>query len=80
MTGIVPVPSSPREAVVEATMRLAADRPCLLEFVTDPEVPPLPPDIRFEQAKGMAKALAGDPARGKMIRASVKDKLAEFMN
>jgi AcrR family transcriptional regulator len=27
MTGIVPVPSSPREAVVEATMRLAADRP-----------------------------------------------------
>ncbi len=26
MTGIVPVPSSPREAVVEATMRLAADR------------------------------------------------------
>ena len=27
MTGIVPAPSSPREAVVEATMRLAADRP-----------------------------------------------------
>jgi AcrR family transcriptional regulator len=27
MTGIVPASSSPREAVVEATMRLAADRP-----------------------------------------------------
>jgi AcrR family transcriptional regulator len=27
MSGIVPVPSSPREAVIEATMRLAADRP-----------------------------------------------------
>ena len=27
MTGIVPAPSSPREAVIEATMNLAADRP-----------------------------------------------------
>jgi AcrR family transcriptional regulator len=27
MSGIVPVPSSPRDAVIEATLRLAADRP-----------------------------------------------------
>jgi pyruvate dehydrogenase (quinone) len=58
---------------------LAADRPVLLEFVTDPEVPPLPPHIRFEQAQGMAKALASrDPAAGRMIKESLKGKLAEF--
>ena len=60
---------------------LAAGRPCLLEFITDPEVPPLPPHIRFEQAKGMAKALAKrDPAAGRMVRESMKGKLAEFVN
>ena len=59
---------------------LAADRPMLLEFVTDPEVPPLPPHIRFEQAHGMAKALASrDPASGQMVRESLKGKLAEFL-
>lgn len=60
---------------------LAADGPVLLEFITDPEVPPLPPHIRFDQAKGMAKALAKrDPASGQMIRNSLKGKLAEFTN
>ena len=35
----------------------------MLDVVTDPEVPPLPPHIRFEQAKGFARALLhGDPA------------------
>ena len=59
---------------------LAADGPVLLEFITDPEVPPLPPHIRFEQAKGMAKALASrDPASGRMIKESFKGKLAEFV-
>ena len=39
---------------------------CVLEAVVDPEVPPLPPHIRFEQAKELAQALAkGDPARGR---------------
>src|ERR1051325_6654079 len=48
---------------------LGADTPVLLEAVTDPEVPPLPPHIRFEQAKNLAKALAGgEPDRGRIIR------------
>jgi pyruvate dehydrogenase (quinone) len=42
---------------------LRADRPVLVEAVTDPEVPPLPPHIRFEQVKELTSALrAGDPA------------------
>jgi pyruvate dehydrogenase (quinone) len=47
---------------------LSADRPCLVEAVTDPEVPPLPPHITLEQAKAyLASILKGDPARGAMI-------------
>jgi pyruvate dehydrogenase (quinone) len=59
---------------------LAVDGPALLEVVTDPDVPPLPPHIRFEQAKGMAKAIyRGDPDRGGIIREALKGKLAEFV-
>jgi pyruvate dehydrogenase (quinone) len=58
---------------------LAADGPALIEFITDPEVPPLPPHIRFEQAKGISKALlGGDPAAREIIRESIKGKWAEI--
>jgi pyruvate dehydrogenase (quinone) len=60
---------------------LSADGPVLVEAVTDPEVPPLPPHIRFDQAKEMAIAMSkGDPNRGHIIRESLKGKLAEFVN
>jgi pyruvate dehydrogenase (quinone) len=60
---------------------LAAGRPAVLEAITDPEVPPLPPHIRFEQATGLAKAIAGhDPNAREMIAQAVKGKLAEFVN
>ncbi|WAJ39919.1 thiamine pyrophosphate-requiring protein [Pseudomonas sp. GOM7] len=36
---------------------LAAERPVLLEFRTDPDVPPLPPHISLEQAKKFASTL-----------------------
>ena len=60
---------------------LGADGPAVLEVVTDPDVPPLPPHIRLEQAKGMAKAIyRGDPDRGGMIRQAIKGKAEEFVN
>jgi pyruvate dehydrogenase (quinone) len=59
---------------------LAADRPFVLDVVTDPEVPPLPPHITFEEAKMFALAVAkGDPSRRRMIEHSLKDKLAEYL-
>jgi pyruvate dehydrogenase (quinone) len=58
---------------------LQADRPVLIEAVTDPEVPPLPPHIKFDQAKKMMKALRGDPARGEIMKQSLKGKLEEFV-
>ena len=58
---------------------LAADRPVLYEAVTDPEVPPLPPHIRFEQAKQMAQALLKrDPNATRIIKQSLKGKIQEF--
>ena len=55
---------------------LSADRPTVLEVVTDPEVPPLPPHITLEQAKSFASAvLKGDPGSKKIIRQSLRQKL-----
>ncbi|BBL80033.1 thiamine pyrophosphate-requiring protein [Rubrobacter xylanophilus] len=60
---------------------LAADRPVVYEAVTDPEVPPLPPHIRFEQASGLARALAkGEPEALRIVKQSLKGKLTEFTN
>jgi pyruvate dehydrogenase (quinone) len=60
---------------------MAADRPFVIEAITDPEVPPLPPHIRFEQAKGFATSLAkGGSNRGEMIRQAIKGKAEEFVN
>jgi pyruvate dehydrogenase (quinone) len=59
---------------------LAADRPAVLEAVTDPEVPPLPPHITFEQARHFVLAVArGDSGRRAMIEQSFKAKLKEFL-
>ncbi|MEO9254046.1 MAG: thiamine pyrophosphate-dependent enzyme, partial [Tepidiformaceae bacterium] len=59
---------------------LRADRPVVLEVVTDPQVPPLPPHITFEQAKGFMFAVAkGDPSRGEMIKDSLKQALAGIL-
>ena len=58
---------------------LAADRPVLLEVKVDPEVPPLPPHIRVEQAKKMAEAMVkGDPERMGVMQKSLLGKLEEF--
>jgi pyruvate dehydrogenase (quinone) len=59
---------------------LAAGRPALVEFLTDPEVPPLPPHITLDQAKQLAQAVRqGDPATARFTRQAVRDKLAEFL-
>jgi pyruvate dehydrogenase (quinone) len=55
---------------------LASERPAVLEAVVDPEVPPLPPHITFEQAKHFAQAVIhGDANRRSMIRNSFRQML-----
>jgi pyruvate dehydrogenase (quinone) len=58
---------------------LAADRPVVLEFVADPDVPPLPPHITWDQARAYMSALfAGDPDAGGIVRQSVKHMVERF--
>jgi pyruvate dehydrogenase (quinone) len=72
---------SPDQVAGAWDQALAADGPVLIEAVTDPEVPPLPPHIRFDQAREMALALAkGDPNRGRIIRQTFRAKLADLVN
>jgi pyruvate dehydrogenase (quinone) len=59
---------------------LAHDGPVLIEAITDPEVPPLPPHIRFEQANKLSRALLkGEPATGAILKESFKGKLQELV-
>ena len=53
---------------------LAADRPMLLEMVTDAAVPPLPPDVSMAQAKAYLSALwHGDPEAMRTIKAVARE-------
>ena len=59
---------------------LAADRPTVVEFKTDPEVPPLPPHITLKQAKAFAATLlAGDPEEGSVIMGTARQVLASIL-
>jgi pyruvate dehydrogenase (quinone) len=58
---------------------LSADRPVVLHVKTDPEVPPLPPHITFEQAKKMAMAMRTDPERMGVMEKALKGKMTEFL-
>jgi pyruvate dehydrogenase (quinone) len=58
---------------------LAADRPVVLEFYTDPNVPPLPPHITLKQAKAFATSLPQDPELGAVIKDTAKEVLSSLM-
>jgi len=53
---------------------LAADRPTVLEMVTDPDVPPLPPNASGKQARNFLASLARrDPDAKGTIVATAKE-------
>jgi pyruvate dehydrogenase (quinone) len=59
---------------------LAADRPTVLDFRTDPDVPPIPPHATFEQAKDLATALIhGDPNSLGIIKEGLMTKAREVL-
>jgi pyruvate dehydrogenase (quinone) len=59
---------------------LAADRPVVLEAVTDPNVPPLPPHISLEQAKNFASSIwSGDAEALGFIKQTVKDAAESYL-
>ncbi|MFF3919650.1 thiamine pyrophosphate-requiring protein [Streptomyces sp. NPDC001852] len=67
---------------VEAGWRAAleADGPCVIEFLTDPAVPPIPPHASWEQMEATAASiLKGDADRGSMVKQGLKAKVQEFL-
>ncbi|MER7664531.1 MULTISPECIES: thiamine pyrophosphate-requiring protein [unclassified Streptomyces] len=67
---------------VESAWRAAleADRPFVIDFRTDPAVPPIPPHATLEQIEAAASSvLKGDSDRGAMIRQGFKAKVQEML-
>ncbi len=58
---------------------LNADRPVILEFYTDPNVPPLPPHISFKDAKNFLSMLPKEPELGSVLKESAREMLATFL-
>ncbi|HET8600156.1 MAG TPA: thiamine pyrophosphate-requiring protein [Segeticoccus sp.] len=59
---------------------LSADRPTVLDFHTDPDIPPIPPHVTVAQAKSTAEALLrGDEDRWGIIKEGTKEKLQDFL-
>ena len=57
-----------------------ADRPVVVEVVTDPDVPPLPPHITLEQARKYTSTLfKGDPDEGGIIHQSFTELVAKIL-
>jgi pyruvate dehydrogenase (quinone) len=70
-------PEQVRDAWEEA---LGADRPFVLDFRTDPAVPPIPPHATLDQIEAAAASvLKGDIDRAAMVRQGFKAKVQEFL-
>jgi pyruvate dehydrogenase (quinone) len=58
----------------------AARRPCLIEFHTDPAVPPIPPHATWDQlVKATESIVRGDSDRLDVIKEGVKSKLQDVL-
>ncbi len=59
-----------------------ADRPVIISALTDPDEPPLPPHITFEQAEGFAEVAGSATREGGLAGAveAVREKAHEFVS
>jgi pyruvate dehydrogenase (quinone) len=68
----------PRDVGAAWDEALAADRPMVLDFVTDPNVPPIPPHVTREQFRNFVKALrSGDADAVAVLKATANEAWAE---
>jgi pyruvate dehydrogenase (quinone) len=68
----------PQDIVDGWRRALAAQKPVLIEFVTDPNVPPLPPHITFDEARRYMHALPREKHAADIIRDTARQVLARF--
>lgn len=71
---------TPEDIVPAWEEALAANRPVVVDAITDPEVAPLPPHITFEQAKAFASSiLQRDPNAFRAVKQSMKDLVESYL-
>ncbi|MDX3228794.1 thiamine pyrophosphate-requiring protein [Streptomyces sp. ME19-01-6] len=59
---------------------LNADGPAVVEFLTDPDVPPIPPHATWEQMEATVESIVkGDSDRTGMVRQGLKAKVQEML-
>ncbi|MBJ6726101.1 thiamine pyrophosphate-requiring protein [Geomesophilobacter sediminis] len=60
---------------------LSANRPTVIDAHCDPDVPPLPPHITFEQAKGyLSSIMKGDPNLGGIVKQSARQMMSTLLS
>jgi pyruvate dehydrogenase (quinone) len=80
--GLIGIRVATPNAIGEAWDRaLHAERPVVFEAITDPNVPPLPPHISWEQAKNfMSSVYSGDPSALGYITQTIKDVASPYLS
>jgi pyruvate dehydrogenase (quinone) len=72
--------TSPEKISAAWEAALAADRPTVIDAHTDPDVPPLPPHITFEQARGyLSSIMHGDPDTMGIVQQSAKQLVSAWL-
>jgi pyruvate dehydrogenase (quinone) len=56
-----------------------ADRPVVVEFYADPNVPPLPPHITLKQARAFVTSMFGEPELGSVLRNTARQVLSSVL-
>ena len=80
--GLKGIPVNEPSRIVPALERaIGGDRPVVIDALCDPDVPPLPPHITFEQAKGYMSAMVKlDPNLMGIAKQSAKQMIAGFLS
>ena len=71
----------PEQIATAWSVALSANKPVVIDAHCDPDVPPLPPHISFEQAKGFLSSLfKGDPNLGGIVTQSAKQMMSTLLS
>ena len=64
-----------KDGEIEAALdqAFAADRPCVLDLVCDPTIPPLPPQLKDEQKHKLEQALAAQDPEAEEVRLTLAE-------
>lgn len=70
---------TPEQIVPALEQAMSADRPFVIDAVTDPNVPPLPPHITLKQAKAFYSSMRGEENVWDIIKQTYKDVIESYL-